>query len=172
MKIINPGKVFEQEIKNSIPNDFYYHRIKDTSQSFGNSSTYTRFSSHNECDLFLYKKPFLYAIELKSTSGTSFSFSIENNNKMIKEFQILSLRNMSTYGIIAGFIFNFRKSEHTYWLDIFGFDKFLCSTEKKSINEKDVVLCGGVLIPQVKKRIRYTYDLLSVLENPQVIGGK
>lgn len=155
----NAGKVFENEIKNSIPDGVMYYRIKDPAQGFGGSST-TRFSLHNQCDALLYKYPRLIALELKSTQSTSIPFSFTDNKKSIKKCQIYGLCDFSLYkGITAGFLMNFRKTEKTYYLDIDGFLRFMIDTSKSSINEKDIIEYGGIIIPSQKKRTRSVYDI-------------
>ena len=111
-------------------------------------------------------------MELKSTQGTSFSFqkTKEDKNKMIKIHQIDGLMKAQIHeGIYAGFLFNFRSVERTYWMCIKDFYLFYKFTNKKSINEKDIQENSGILIPQVKKRIRYTYDVSKMIE---LIKGK
>lgn len=155
----NPGKVFEKEIKDSIPEDVMYFRIKDHAQSFGHSSA-TRFTPHNECDAFIYKEPRLIALELKSTKHKSLTFSTERNDKQIKACQIAGLTNLSHFqGITAGFLFNFRDEPVTYFMTIHSFNSFMEQTDKKSININDIKQFGGMVIPQTKKRVHYKYDL-------------
>lgn len=163
---MNPGKIFEGEIRDSISDEILYYRIKDPAQGFGGSGT--RFSLHNPCDAIIYKYPHIYFLELKSTKGTSISFSTEENNKMIKKCQIDGLTEFSKYeGSICGFLLNFRNSNHTYWLEINCFLKFLSESTKKSINEKDVIEYCGLVIPQTKKRTRYTYDISKILKGDE-----
>lgn len=160
----NAGKIFENEIRDSIPDGMMYYRIKDPAQGFGGSNT-TRFSLHNQCDALLYKRPNLIALELKSTQGTSIPFSFEDNSKSIKKCQIYGLCDFSLYdGISAGFLMNFRKTENTYYLDIDNFLRFMIDTDKKSINEKDVIEYGGLIIPSKKKRTRSSYDIEMLIE--------
>jgi len=111
-------------------------------------------------------------LELKSTQGTSFSFqkTKEDKNKMIKIHQIDGLMKAQKHeGVYAGLVFNFRNVERTYWMCIKDFYLFYKFTNKKSINEKDIQENSGILIPQVKKRIRYTYDVSKMIE---LIKGK
>lgn len=108
----------------------------------------------------MFKTPILIACELKQTKGTSISFSLEDNNKMIKKTQIESLLDVSKYeNVFGGFLFNFRSKEQTFWIDINDFKDFYENTEKKQINIKDIEEHNGVLVPQKKKRTRYTYDI-------------
>lgn len=168
---MNTGKVFEQEIRESIvrynkeneDRAVYYHRVKDPASSFGGGSQNTRFSMKNEYDLILYRYPIFYALELKSNGGTSFSFSRNDKtekSKDIKNSQIQSLTEASKYkGIVSGFILNFRKYEETYFLEIDKFIKFISETEKKSINRDDVLSLTPIMIPQKIKKVKFNYDL-------------
>lgn len=156
----NEGKKFEDDIKKSIPDDVFCYRIKDPAQSFGGGGQFTRFSLKNECDFFFYKKPFLIAAELKSNQGTSISFARTKGEKGdIKYDQIQFLSSAQRFGIICGFILNFRKTDVTYWIDIWNFDKFLSESSKKSINEIDLINYGAIIIPSTKRRTRNRYDL-------------
>lgn len=142
-----------------------YFRIKDHAQGFGPSKT-TRFTPHNECDAFIYKYPNLIALELKSTKSPSLSFSLKRNDKQIKACQIIGLKTLSGYyGIKCGFLFNFRTIETTYYVPIDSFMAFCENTTKLSINYHDVKERGGIVIPQFKKRVHYTYDLSCIWRN-------
>lgn len=97
----------------------------------------------------------MFMIEFKSTKGTSFSFS----EKIIKPNQIKELTKASTYkGLIAGFVFNFRKYNLTYFVSIQNFNKFKETSGKQSINQKDCENIG-VLIEQTLKKVRYKYNI-------------
>lgn len=156
----NAGKLFEDEFKASINEKaIYYERIKDPAASFG-GSTATRFSTHNPYDSYAYIYPNFYALELKSTKEKSISFSTSDNKSQIKKCQIDGLTRADKYkGVVAGFVFNFREYELTYFLSISQFNIFVKHTTKKSINIKDVSECGGIIIPQKIKVVKYTYDV-------------
>lgn len=165
----NSGKEFEEQIKNSVPPDVYYERIKDPPASFGKDSSSVRFSLKNPYDTYAYKYPFMYAMELKSTKGKSIPFSFTDNKSSIKKCQIEGLRRASEYkGICAGFLLNFRNevdseekiaNDNTYWFRIELFLMWASACGKKSINEKDVIEFGGIKIPQILKVKKYKYDL-------------
>lgn len=164
---MNSGKQFEQDFKNSISKNIYWLRLNDPAQSFGDNKT-LRFSPNNPYDIFIYLYPNYFPFELKSTQGTSFSIqkNKEEKGKDIKLNQIEGLTKASQYdGVCAGFIFNFRKVEHTYWLNIKSFNGFNINTIKKSINENDVIEFGGILIGQRKKKVRYSYDVDKMIED-------
>lgn len=149
---MNTGKIFEQDFKNSIPEDMYYLRIHDSPQSFNQTNT-LRFSPKNPFDSLLYIYPFLFLLELKSTIGTSFSF--DGKTPMIKKHQIEELTKASKYkGIIAGFVFHMSKYQKTYFLPIDKFNEFKNSTDKKSINQQDILNHGAIEIRGEIKRTR------------------
>ena len=149
----------------------FFYRIKDPAQSFGVHGASTRFSLKNEFDAFIYKYPRLVALELKSNQGTSISFSLEaNSGTNIKASQINSLKDCLRYGIKAGLLLNYRKTETTYWIDIANFLTFAENTTKKSINEKDLIEYGATVVPQTLKKVRYKYDLNFLFKNEE--GGE
>jgi len=165
----NQGKIFEDSFRDSIDQSkIYYYRLRDSASSFGGGNDSLRFSIKNDYDCFLYLYPNYYPCELKSNQGTSFSIQKEKEEKGkdIKLHQIEGLTKASNYnGIYAGLILNFRTVEHTYWLDIKAFNEFNKNTIKKSINEKDIIEYGGVLIGQRKKKVRYSYDIDKMIED-------
>lgn len=176
-KHINFGKRFEEDFKNSVPDYCYVHRLRDSAQSYNNSSN-TKFAWDNECDFFLYdgKSHLFYGIECKTTKSKRMDFQIDKDDessKMIKYHQIESLTNMSKYdGIIAGFFFNFRHFEgqdnafeNTYFQNITDFNKMIKKIGKKSFNEMDIILNGAIKVHGQKKRVRYRWDIESFLKN-------
>jgi len=164
----NVGKDFESQFKLSVDKaGYFYHRLKDAAQSFDQSSSNLRFSSKNPYDCFLYAYPNLFALELKSTKQTSFSFwreDFEDKTKkqtfLIHKHQIEGLTKASKFkGNISGLILNFRSTNHTYFWQI---DDFLNCTnllDKKSFNEADVIINNGFLINQAIKKVKYNYDI-------------
>ena len=178
---MNTGKIFEQEVHDSIKkynrehgDVVYYHRVKDPASSFGGGGGNTRFSMKNEYDLILYKYPIFFALELKSNGGTSFSFSRNDKlekGKDIKYSQISSLIEADCYpGTVAGLILNFRKYSETYFIRITDFCRFKIGTEKKSINREDVLKLNPILIPQTLKKVKYDFDISSLLDYKFDIG--
>lgn len=165
----NNGKIFEEAIKKSIEKipDIYYYRLRDPASSFNQSSDNgLRFSISNDYDCLMYLYPYFYPLELKSSTTTSFSFQKDKKDKSknIKLSQINGLLKASKItGVRAGLLFNFSNKEKTYWMNIIDFDKFRSSTEKGSINEKDILDYGGILIPQTLKKVTYDYDIANLL---------
>jgi penicillin-binding protein-related factor A (putative recombinase) len=149
---MNTGKIFEKEWKDSIPENCYYLRIVDPPQSWGDQ-TNLRFSPKNPFDALMYVYPNLFLLELKSTKGTAFSFT--GTSPMIKKHQIVELSNACKFkGIVAGFVFNMTSKNKTYFLSIQGFNKFMELTDKKSINEKDIIEFGGIEVRGEIKKVR------------------
>lgn len=167
----NIGKKFENNFKASIPNNVFYHRLKDAAQSFYQSEN-LRFSSKNPCDAFLYKCPVFFAIEMKSVGSSSISFERNKGEKGIIHFhQIEALRKFALHkGVIAGFLLNFRHKdgvETCYFLHIKDFDEMIESIQKKSFNEKDLLKNNPIVIENIKKRTNYTYNVSKFLQEAQ-----
>lgn len=167
----NAGKVFEGDWKQSIPENVYYLRIIDPAISFSGEdeeqgNSHTRFSPSNPFDAIMYCYPNLFLLEQKSTKGTAYSF--QGKSPMIKEKQIKELTRGSKHkGIIAGFLFNMRKYEKTYFMPIENFNKFLSETEKGSINQKDIFAYGAIEVVGQIKKVRYKYYIGEFIEKVQ-----
>lgn len=167
----NPGKVFEKDFADSIPDYCMVHRLKDSAQSYKKTAM---FAWDNPCDYFVYDSTshLFYPIECKSTKSKSMSIQVEKEDgksSMIKKHQIDSLSSFSKYdGVVPCFILNFRNDEdnlqRTYYMHIDDFNKFLKSTPKKSINEIDIILNGGSKIVGEIKRVHYKWDIASLFD--------
>ena len=158
--VSNVGKNFEQNFKDSVPKDVYYLRLHDSAIGFDTANSTQRFALKSPFDCMLYKLPVLYALELKSTSGKSVSY--RGTSPMIKSHQIQKLREAACKGIKAGFIFNFRQSNRTYFLSVGDFDGLTDHQmrTKSSISELEIINSGrAILIPQTLKKVNWKYDL-------------
>lgn len=176
----NEGKIFETSFENSIDeNKILKKRFNDNAASFG-GSTNTRFSSTNECDYELFDPASrtLYFLELKTTLGslTYWRKDFEDKKKkqsfQIKKNQIEGLNKFSKYNnTVCGFIINFRATEgnNTYFVSIDNFLNYTSSLDKKSINEKDVLLMNPIVIENRIKRVRYTYDIDDFIGKTKII---
>lgn len=160
----NEGKRFEDDIKKSVPDYVLYYRLPDPPQSFGGSSI-LRFSRKNPFDFLMWDSMnrTLFAIETKTVKGKSISFERnKNENGLIHIHQIDNLKKWNEYdGIKCGFIIEFRQIETTVFIDIESFHKLSNIITKKSFTIKDFDdnNLEYIVIPQVKKRTRYIYDL-------------
>lgn len=170
MICLNSGKDFEAQWKASVPEGVLIQRMSDPAQSFFGGST-ARFSPNNPYDFFMYRKPNLFCLELKSKKSASFTFwreDFENSQFDIKKHQILGLLEASQYdGVIAGLIMNFRNVNRTYFISIENFIRLTSSIEKKSVNEKDIVGCGAVFIEQTLKKVKYHFHIDQLIQNLQ-----
>lgn len=169
----NVGKIFEDSIKQSVPDNMFLVRLNDAPQAFKKSNL-TRFTPRNPFDYICFdtNSRTLFCLELKSTSNKYMSFedidSDEEQNKMIHKHQILGLLNASNYqNVIAGFLLNFRleDGELTYFMEINKFQKMCKEINKKSFNIMDAVLHGAIKINGSKKRTRWCWNLDEFFES-------
>lgn len=171
---MNDGKKFENMWKQSVDKaNYFYHRLKDSAQSFGGTNN-LRFSSKNPYDSMMFAEGYLYCLELKSTKGTSLSFwreDFEEKNKkqtfLIHKHQIQGLQKTDGFPeVVSGFLINFRETtNHTYFWHINDFLKFSNECEKKSFNENDVKEYNGLIIQQTLKKVNYIYDVKDFVYN-------
>jgi recombination protein U len=153
---LNPGKVFEENFKKSVPEDTYYLRLHDSSIGFDIENSTQRFALKSPYDCILYRKGKMYCLELKSVAKGAISYSGANPN--IKENQIEELIKANGYGCEAGLVLNFRDTGNTYYLPIAQFEFVRNNSPKKSMNERD--LRGiSIEIPFRKLKVNYRYDL-------------
>lgn len=169
----NKGKEFEGDVKVSAKNQgLWILRLNDTSLSWQKEKT-ARFTPNNIADFLIYRYPYLFVIECKSTKYKSIGIQRdpEEDEKMIKAQQIQNLINCSTVeGIYSGFMLNYRddnnlNNSNTYWMPIQNFSDFLVNNDKKSINAVDVVEYGCVKVDQILRRTHFTYDINKMLDD-------
>jgi len=156
----NAGKLFEEDIKKSIPQNVYFERFKDIANAWNNNDNENiRFTPKQPYDCFMFVTPKFFALECKSTNSTSFSF--KGASPKIKQHQIDELLKASLYSnVVAGFIFNFRNENNdTYFLDITNFLVFCQMNDKSSINLNDIIKYGGTKIENEILRTRYRYHI-------------
>lgn len=169
----NAGKSFEEQLKQSaVDQGIYIYRIKDVPQLMLKRGAKV---SKNDFDTFIYKKPNLFPVELKSTQGKSISFS----ESIIKNHQIKALEHAAQYeGLIAGFLMNFREWDNeTYFIHIKDFVKLKYIAEnqikehtyKSKINKSSISLdnCREIGVPLLnrKKQVKYTYYVNKLLDD-------
>ena len=165
----NPGKILEQNVRLSVVGqDIYYLRLKDSPSSFGQDSSFVRFTNNNPYDCLCFYSGKLFPLELKTTSGFSFSIqrSKQDPKKMIKHNQIVGLTEAARHNnVYAGFFLNFEKDAEAYWLSIDEFNNYLANTDKKSINKNDVLSCNPILIESRKLKVNYRYNIKNLFDN-------
>lgn len=173
----NEGKIFEEQFKTSCNrvDSLFYYRIKDVNAM---SLKPGHRVSKNLYDSFLYKKPNLIPVELKSVDGNrtksiGFQLSKDDGNKHIKYHQIEALKDAAkTKGTIPGLILNFRfdDEEETYFIHINEFVHYMMVGQKKlentyssKVNEKsiNIDMCREIGIPirSVKAKTKYYYHI-------------
>ena len=102
----------------------------------------------------------LYLFELKSTQGSSISYT------MLRDNQIEELTKASAYDLVAGFVFNFRKYDNaTYFMPIDEFNEMVKENKKKSFNISDLKKYNVMQINSTKKITRYKYDINEFVKN-------
>lgn len=167
----NGGKKFEQQWKDSVPENVFYLRIKDSASSFASDSSATRFTLCSPYDCIIFYNGTLYPMELKHSVKKSLSIQRENTNNsaQIKKHQIDGLTSASKKeGVFAGFVIDF-EDEECYWISIENFNKFLVESDKKSINKSDIIKYNGISVEKIKKRTNYKYNITKILN--EIHGG-
>ena len=147
----NEGKKFEEDFKKSVPEECFYYRFIDNAASFSGGDN-VRFTSHNLCDCMTMTSDKLYLIELKSHTGESLPLSC------IRKNQIEGTAKINHPQIRAIFIINFRDKEKTYSIDAEKLEKYISTSNRKSIPIKFLEENGIEIIGQ-RKKVRWRYDL-------------
>jgi recombination protein U len=152
-----PGKQFEADFKASVPEGWYYYRLKDGTASWNRDEAAAqaqevRFQAKNDFDCLLYAYPRLYCIELKSCMG-SFPF------KGLRKNQVRGLcRADACKGVSGLVIINYRQYGVTVAINIERLCGHINTSTKASINYKEAQAIG-LVIPQEQKRVHWRYDL-------------
>lgn len=170
----NIGKIFENELKDSMPDYVICVRLPDAAQSFGGSMK-TRFSRKSPFDFIFWdsENRVIYSIEAKTVKGKSISFERYKGDKQrdIHYHQIEALREWQKYkGVVSGFIISFRQIEKTILLPINEFDTLVECIDKVSFNYADLTEnnISFFVIPQNLKRTRYNYDIEKLLQTYRI----
>lgn len=169
---MNAGKRMEQNWRKSclrVPR-LYYKRMNDGTATFygGQAQNGVRFQKENPYDCFMFLKPNLYLIELKSHKGSSLPINA------IRGVQLDHLSSvMGVPGIVAGFVVHFQDKEECYFAEGWRVKQYVVTTDRKSIpiawfRE------NGTGVGLVKKITNTEYDvkaLLWELETKEVHNG-
>lgn len=147
---MNEGKYFERDFIGSVSNEWFKYRLNDSSSSWQGGEA-ARFTPSNICDFIIYNGK-LWLLELKSHKGKSIPLSC------IRPKQLQGLLEAYKKGTQAGYVFNFRDVNETYYVDANMLNSYLVSCERKSI-PLTWLQKAGKLIPQTRKKIRFNYDL-------------
>lgn len=164
----NIGKIFEDNIKASMPKDVMVYRPPDQAQAFDMSSSKLRFSRHSPADYFIFdgNKNLFLALECKTFQGSCSFERTKEDKGIIHHYQIKSLNDLSSYyRVVSGFLLDFRKTGNTYFLHISDMNKIIEALNKKSFNEKDMLsICSPILLEKRKLKVNYRYNIGKLLE--------
>lgn len=152
MNKVSRGKDFELIVREAferVPDTIVY-RIPDQQTYYSGSK--------NPCDLFVYHKPVLYAIECKATNKPSLPFS------NITEYQWSELLRMSkTSGVVAGILCWWVNYDSTKFIPIQVL-QMLKENGAKSIRY-DADDFGIIQIPGRKKRVFWEYEMKALFQS-------
>ena len=165
---VNTGKVFEQNFKKSVPDDFYYLRLKDPAVGWTGGAS--KYSPTNPFDCLIYTGTGLHCVELKSTamSITFWREDFEHDGKKhtfeIKKHQIRGLQEAAAFnGVYPSIVINFRNAVETWCIPIAAFITYTDALNKKSINHDDARLMG-YKIPTRLLKVNERYDIRAMTE--------
>ena len=143
---VNRGKQFEDVIKES------FLKVPNVSIDRLHDQTTHWKGSKNICDFIVYKEPYEYYIECKSTHGNVFSFSKITDNQLSG-----LLKKSDIKGVVAGVIIWFVDKDVTMFVPI-QYISWLMLCSYKSIRYDHV---GGNIVRLCgkKKRVFFDYDM-------------
>ena len=149
--VVNRGKQFEDVIKQSflgVPN-VSIDRLPDPASGY--------LGIRNVCDFIVYKEPYEYYVECKSTHGNTLPFTRITDNQWAGMLEKSKIR-----GVYAGVMVWFVDKDVTYWVDI---RQLQMAKEygKKSISFDDKFI-RYIPIRGKKKRVFFEYDMSSFFE--------
>jgi len=154
----SPGKDFEKDFKDSIPERCDVTRLKDAGG--WSNATNMRFTSPNPCDIIIYsgRSGAMRKLELKSFHGKSMPYG---NIKQKKEKRIKFVSDLvesQRKGVSAGFVLNFRDLNETYLVSALDLKNYMEAADRQSF-PLDAARKWGRLIKQTLKIKHYRYDL-------------
>mgnify|MGYP004512528745 CR=1 FL=1 len=165
----NIGKVLEDNWKKSTPDDVLIYRPPDAAGSFGGGSNALRFSRRSPCDYMMFYAGYntFWTLELKSFQGSCSFERTKEDKGIVHYYQVESLKKFAAYkNVCAGFILDFRSTDHTYFLNINQWDQLVDSVSKKSFNESDLLkYVKPTLINKKKLKVSYRYDVAQFLKD-------
>lgn len=170
---MSPGKKFERDFMESADDQgVYVYRLKDCAGWRGDDDCpcrpkgkkpTIRFTPSNAYDLIMYLDGTLWTLELKSTKGTSFSFSLVTTDSGEPNRQVRGLTSADREGIRSGFVINYRRYDETFFIPIESFTREMKHGQYKSINVKRAAEIG-IKIEQEKRITRFTYLVRGFME--------
>lgn len=161
---VNRGKQFEEQIKKA------FEKIPDTSVVRLIDPQGGQAGICNICDFVMYHSPTQFFIECKSCHGNT--MSIHTNNPKNKYGMITNtqweglLKQCLVTGVVAGVIVWFIDHDVTAFIPIDELE-YWRNRGMKSVNIKDVIEKNIyiTIIPGVKKRVLFDYDVSKFVED-------
>jgi penicillin-binding protein-related factor A (putative recombinase) len=159
----NPGKLFEQDFQNSVPDFAYLYRLKDcpgwVSACTCPNGASPRFMPSNDYDYGLYWDGNFWALELKSVAGVSIRHDALRSN------QKAGLSRASGFdGLHAGVLVEFRKYGEAWFIPISNWIQHQAESDKKSMNIKEIRADLGFQMHGKKLVSRMRWDVLDLLK--------
>ena len=151
MSTANPGKKFETDFKNSVPDNVFCHRLKTRN---------TTYKGDNEiADFLLYKAPNLFVFELKTTKEKRLPFD------MIRANQIIGIDEATTkyVGVYGGIIVQFREPYSHWYVPIEVIKEQIEAGAKSIPLAKFSQIDGIISIPFTQKRVSVKLDISMLL---------
>ena len=148
----NSGKAFEKIIREQFDSihNVSVDRINDNVGYAG---------AYGIADFIVYRKPYKYYIECKSTKGTSFPFSNINENAL-RDLVMASILN----GVDSYFIIWFIDLNRTIAINARELYDQMYVHNRKSIGVKSFQYFEFIDIAGTKKRKYFNYDLVTLLD--------
>ena len=156
---MNLGKRFENNFRDSVPDDVFFYRFRDSALNFtGVNSMNMRFTPSNIADNLLFYNGSLYLNELKHHFGKSLPFSCISSSKT-KESQIKDLINASKYpNVYCNLIIYLSDVNKCFALDINTYYSYYSTTDKKSI-PLSFLEDNAIELPVIPKKTNIKLDL-------------
>ena len=165
-RLINPGKGFEDLIKDScLVLGVDCNRLKDA--GYRGETTERRFTSRNICDFIIFDGETLLYAEAKTSKDNSIAFKrLTQQKNLFKKYN-----SNKTSNVKFGYILEFRKSNKYFWVSVFAVDCLQEWIDKKSFNVNDLEEYEGVgevkrintYLPHRKRKERLDMSFMSVI---------
>ncbi len=150
---VSRGKQFEQQIRKALeayPTSISVDRFADPMAGYA--------GIRNICDFVVYKMPFQYYFECKSTYGNTLNF----NNITKDQWNGLDEKSKIT-GVYAGVIVWFIDHDLTVYVPIRQL-VWLKENGRKSLNVNHLADINHFAIPAKKKRVLFEYNMKRLLD--------
>lgn len=177
-KILNTGKQFEQDWKNSIPKDAYCYRLRDSAATYYGGNDSLTFSVDNICDFIVYRSPLMHLMELKTIDTPSIPLQkifgkYDPEKKQYHKIKHITdmIAAAQTEGITAHVIINYRgKVNRTFAVQAFDVLQFSVTESCKSIPWQWAAE-HGTEITQRQLKVHWRYDVDGFLRGVETLHG-